>query len=105
MACNCRACPNFLTATAVATAAGVTTITVPATFQPSARNDYCILLRVSIPKDSSCNSVSITNGTATWSVLECDGDNWRPCSLKCRSVLKLRFFDDPAHFLIKRTGR
>ncbi len=102
---KCICCPNFTHATSIVTANGITTITVPATFNPTICNCYCVLLRTTFPTVSACNSVVITNGTVTWPVLESCGSNWRPCNLKCRSILKLRFCADPDHFILERVRR
>ena len=105
MSNRCVCCPNFVAATSVATAEGITTITVPSTFNPTVCNCYCLLIRTSIPNTTECNSVVVTNGTVTWPILVCDGNNYRPCQLKCRSVLKLRYLSDPAHFLLEKVKR
>lgn len=107
MACvnSCNSCPNIISASSITLSEGVYTITVPSTFTPTVCNIYCILLRTPIPTGSNCNSVVVTNGSATWNVLVNNGNNWRPCELKCRSILQLKYFDDPAHFYLCRVKR
>ena len=102
---KCIACPNIVSATSIVTANGVTTITVPSTFIPSVCNCYCILLRVPIPTGTECNSIVVTNGTSTWSILICNGNNYRPSKLKCRSILQVKYLSDPAHFLLERVRK
>lgn len=101
----CFSCQNMVSATAVATADGVTTITVPSTFIPTVCNCYCVLIRVPITVSTECNSVVITNGASTWPILVCNGNNWRPNKLRCRSILQLKYLSDPVHFLIEKVKR
>lgn len=102
MACKCE---NFIKAQSVAIATQETEqyiqITVPATVTFT-EGDWCIGLFTTIPTSINCARVTITNGTDEYPVLKCDGNNWRPCQLRCRSVLNCRFLTDPDHFLITR---
>lgn len=104
MACNCRNCPNFIRASSVAvtTPSGggesYITITVPSTVTFN-NGCYCIGLFTTIPTTVNCARIVITNGTDTVNVLKCNGDYWRPCQLRCRSILKLLYLSDPVHFL------
>lgn len=99
--CNCD---NFIKAVSVAVTSELTedylTITVPTTVTFTEGN-YCIGLNTTIPTTVSCARVVVTNGTDTVPILKCDGDYWRPCQLRCKSVLRLRYLDDPAHLLIR----
>lgn len=96
---NCRCCERFIKATTIAVANGITTITIPETVF-SVCGYWCIGLTVAIPAGTDCTRVQITDGTNTYNVETMDGNYFRPCELKCRTVLKLRYYDDPAHFVI-----
>lgn len=102
---SCRCC-NFVKASSVTVveptdAEAYFQITVPAdtTFT---EGTWCIGLFTTIPNTIQCAAVQVTNGTDTYPILVCDGNNWRPCQLRCRSVLHCRFLTDPEHFLITR---
>ena len=100
MSCNCGACPNLISATSVTAANGVTVITVPAGTSFVSGQCYCIGLFLTVPAGTNGNQVNVTNGTDTYTVFNRVANLWRPrCALRSRSLLKLRFFDDPAHFL------
>ena len=104
MSCNC-AC-NIIKATAVTvetpeTGEAYMQITVPAT-TVFTEGCYQIGLFTTIPSTVNCASVQISDGTDSYPILRCDGNNWRPAQLKCRSVLNLKFLTDPEHFLIAR---
>ena len=102
MACNC----NIIKATSVELTTPTTgepfyTITVPATVDLADEGPLNIGLFTSIPSGASCCYVQVTNGTSTLDILRCNGNYWRPCQLKCRSVLHLQVLTDPEHLLIK----
>lgn len=102
MSCNCQ---NIIRATSVAITTPTSgesyiTITVPSTVDFE-NGCYRIGLFTTIPTTINCARIVITNGTATADVLRCNGNYWRPCELKCRSILKLQYLSDPAHFLKK----
>ena len=101
-------CDNFIKATQITVETTTTTpaeqyiqITVPddVTFN---EGTYCIGLFTTIPNTVNCARIAVTNGTDTYNILKCDGNYWRPCQLRCRSVLKCRFLTDPDHLLITR---
>ena len=103
MSCKCN---NFVKATSVAVETPTTgesyiQITVPATVTFT-EGDWCIGLFTTIPNTINCASVTVTNGTDEYPILKCNGNNWRPAQLRCRSILSLRFLTDPEHFLIAR---
>lgn len=96
-------CKNIIKAESVAITTPTSgesyiTITVPSTVSFS-EGCYRIGLFTTIPTGISCAYIAITNGTQTANILKCNGNYWRPCELKCRSVLNLIYLDDPAHFL------
>jgi hypothetical protein len=100
MACNCTICPNIVPASSIAVADGVTTITVPTgtTFQNG--SCYCIGLFTTIPAGTNGTQVNITDGTNTYTIDNRLANYWRPCcGLRSRSLLKVKFFNDPNHFL------
>jgi len=107
--CDYKNCPRFLKAQSVVvtTPAGggedylTVTVADTVTFQEGC---YCIGLFTTIPTTINCARIVVTNGTDQLDVLKCDGDYWRPCNLKCRSVLRMSYLSDPAHMLIMRRG-
>lgn len=132
---SCVSCPNEIMAVSVATAQDAaaesatasqadaksssgavvaeispdytTTITVPESVSFNALGTYCIAIRCPVvdAQNVSCAKVVVTNGTDTVPILICDGDNWRPCAIKCRTILKLRYHSDPAHFVVEQVKR
>ena len=108
MSCNgnCCGCGNLFIPTNIDLGDGIYTITLaPDMLIPKECCDYCILLRIPIPTDTTCNRVIIDTGTEKYDVLTCNGNYWRPCMLKCRSILKLKYYGDPAHFVIQQVKR
>ena len=100
MACNCRTCPNLVAVSSVTTSGGVTTITVPSSTTFTDGNCYCLGLFLTIPAGTNGTQINITDGTTTWTVMNRVANYWRPCcALRSRTLLKVRFFNDPAHFL------
>lgn len=107
MACNCNC--NVIRATSVAVTTPeegepYITITVPDTVTFS-ENCLSIGLFTTVPSSISCARIEVTNGTDTVDILKCDGDYWRPCQLKCRSILDCAVLSDPSHLLIRRVRR
>ena len=98
MACRCY--PPLIRATAIAVADGVTTITIPAAEIFEAGKVYNILLATTIPSGTDGTQLSVTNGTATGSVMQGNGNYFRPLPLRSRTVLVVQYFGDPAHFQI-----
>ncbi len=100
--CNCN---NIVKATSVAVVSDLTEdyieITVPATVT---FDEDCLRIGLftTIPTTVNCARVVVTNGTDSYNILRCNGNYWRPCQLKCRSVLNCRVFSDPDHLLITR---
>ena len=100
MACNCKPCIPQIRATTVAVAAGVTTITLPATPEIAAGDVVDILLATAIPDGTDGTQISITNGTVTGNLLNGNGNYLRPYPLTSRTVLRVQYLGDPAHFQI-----
>lgn len=100
MSCCCR--PNIpqIRATTVVVAAGVTTITIPATPEIVAGDVVDILLATAIPDGTDGTQISITNGTVTGNLLNGNGNYLRPYPLTSRTVLRVQYLGDPAHFQI-----
>lgn len=101
---------NFVKATSVeiVSATGAESyysITVPETVDLSSSGCLCIGLFTTIPNTISCAPVQVTNGTDSVYILRCNGDYWRPCNLKCRSVLHCEVLTDPPHLLIRGVRR
>lgn len=100
--CNCD---NFVKAESITLETDATTseqyleITVPATTTFTA-GDWAIGLFTTIPNSVKCARISVTNGTDSYDVLRCNGNYWRPCSLRCRSILRCSFLTDPEHLLV-----
>lgn len=101
MACNCCSiCQNIIPASSVAVADGITTITVPAGTTLENGNRYCIGLFTTVPAGTNGTQVNVTDGTNTYTLYNRVANYWRPCcALRSRSLLKVRFFNDPNHFL------
>ena len=96
----CNKYPIKIKATTVAVAAGVTTITIPATPEFIVGGIYDIVLATTIPTGTDGTQITITNGTITGNVMRCNGDYFRPLPLRSRTVLRVQYFDDPDNFQI-----
>ncbi len=97
--CNCRCnYPTRYRAQTIAVATGTTTITLPATAEFTAGEVYDILLASPIPDGTDGTTIEITNGTVTGDVMRRNGNYFRPIPLTSRTILRVQFFDDPAHF-------
>lgn len=102
MACNCCECCNIISVTSVTSSGGITTINVPTDTTFDDGKSYCLGLFITIPTGTIGSAVNVTNGTNTYTIYNKLANYWRPCNgLKSRTVLKLRFFNDPSHFVIK----
>lgn len=100
MACNCNDCPNLISVSSVTTSGGVTTITVPATATFTGGNRYCLGLFLTVPAGTNGTQVNVTNGTDTWTIYNRIANYWRPCcALRGRTLLKVKYLDDPSHLL------
>lgn len=100
MACDCSICPNIIPASSVAVADGVTTITIPAGTTLQNGTNYCIGLFTTIPAGTNGSQVNVTDGTNTYTIFNKVANYWRPCcGLRSRTMLKVRFLNDPAHLL------
>ena len=99
MACICANIPR-IRATTVAVAAGVTTITIPATPEINAGDVVDILLATAIPDGTDGTQISITNGTVTGNLLNGNGNYLRPYPLTSRTVLRVQYLGDPSHWQI-----
>ena len=101
MACNCcKACPRLIPVSSVTTSGGITTITVPAGTVFTNGNCYCLGLFQTIPAGTNGTQINVTDGTNTYTIFNRNADYWRPCcALRSRTMLRVRFFNDPAHLL------
>lgn len=97
---NCTPCIPNIRATTVAVAAGVTTITLPATPEINSGDVINILLATSIPDGTDGTQISITNGTVTGNLMNGNGNYLRPYPLTSRTVIQCQFLSDPNHFQI-----
>ena len=95
-----RGYPIRVRATELAVAGGITTVTVADTVEFAPGTVYDILLATPVPDGTDGTQISITNGTVTGTVMRCNGNYYRAYPLTSRSVLRVQFFDDPAHFQI-----
>lgn len=106
MGCCCNKYPVRTRASSVAVASGVTTITVPASVEITPGTIYEVLLATPIPSGTDGTQISITNGTTVATVMRCNGNYFRPLSLRSRTVLHVQYLDDPVHFqLVRICGR
>lgn len=99
MSCKCNQITR-LRASSVAVASGVTTITLPASPSINAGDVFEILLGTPIPDGTDGTQVSITNGTVTGSLMNGNGNYFRPMPLTSRTVFLVQYLADPAHFQI-----
>ncbi len=98
--CNCR--PAVLTATDISTTNGITTITLAddALTGVTRCDTVQIGLFRHVPCESSCTIIKVTDGTSTYTIFR-DTQYWRPCNLKCRSILVTTFLDDPDALVLR----
>lgn len=76
-----------------------TTITVPESFTPVAGGIYDILLSAQIPAGTDGTIITITNGTDEGNLFQrITGNYARARCLGCRKVIRVQYFDDPAHY-------
>ncbi len=108
---NCFCCPCLLKASSIATEDGVTTITVADDSISSlcTCQKVCVGIFTSFPTDSQCNIIRVTDGTTTLTVFNSGAcptqpcnQRWRPCSLRCRSILVMQYLDDPALLVLRK---
>ena len=98
MGCCCKT--PVIRATNVTAADGAVTITVPSTTEFVAGNLYKIgLFTTAIPEGTNNATIAITNGTTTAYVMNDLGNYFRRPPLRGRTILTLRYFGDPSHFL------
>lgn len=97
MACNCK-CVQQVIPTSVTAAAGVVTITLPATFVPVSGCVYDISLEAAIPEGTNGAVITITNGTITGNLLNRLGSNVRMGPLNAQWILRTMFLADPNHY-------
>lgn len=91
--------PRFR-ADSVAIAAGVTTITLPATAEINSGEIIDVLLATAIPDGTDGTQITITNGTVTGDLMNGNGNYLRPYPLTSRTVIRCQYLDDPNHFQI-----
>ena len=93
-------------ATSVADAAGVTTITIPASPVINPGDVIEVLLATPIPAGTDGTQITITNGTITGDLMNGNGNYFRPNPLTSRTVFLVQYLDDPEHFqILKIFGR
>lgn len=97
MPCMCNY-PKKYRATTVAVAAGATTITIPATPEINPGDIVEVLLYTAIPAGTDGTTLTVTNGTQTGFVMGCNGNYFRPLPLRSRTILRLQWLNDPAHW-------
>ena len=91
--------PRFR-ANSVAVAAGVTTITLPATAEINSGEIIDVLLATAIPDGTDGTQILITNGTVSGELMNGNGNYLRPYPLTSRTVIRCQYLDDPNHFQI-----
>ena len=104
MACNCCNCRS-VRAESISASATTFTITVPEDTDLTSIGCLRIGIFTTIPNSISCGNVIVTNGTTSLNILKDDGNYWRPCKLSCRSIIRTRVLDDPAHLLIEGVSK
>ena len=95
-------CDNVMRyrATSVAVAAGVTTITIPASPVINPGDVIEVLLATPIPAGTDGTQITITNGTVTGDLMNGNGNYFRPTPLTSRTVFLVQFLNDPSHWQI-----
>lgn len=102
MACNCCKCCKLVSVSSIAVVGGITTLTIPAEIVPTDGENICLGLFLNIPAGTNGTAVNVTNGTTTWTIYNKIANWWRPCcGLKSRTILKLKYYNDPAHFILR----
>lgn len=104
MACNCCNC-RTVRAQSVAITGTSLTITVPADTDLTSIGCLRIGIFTTIPTTVGCANIIVTNGTESLNIFKDDGNYWRPSKLCCRSIIRTRVLDDPAHLLIEGVSR
>jgi len=89
-------------ASSISVAAGITTITLPASPTINAGDVFEILLATPIPDGTDGTQISISNGTVTGSLMNGNGNYFRPTPLTSRTIFLVQFLGDPSHFQILR---
>lgn len=103
--CECDNVTRFR-ATSVTVAAGVTTITIPASPVINPGDVIEVLLATPIPAGTDGTQITITNGTITGDLMNGNGNYFRPNPLTSRTVFLVQYLDDPEHFqILKIFGR
>ena len=103
--CECDNVTRFR-ATSVAVAAGVTTVTIPASPVINPGDVIEVLLATPIPAGTDGTQITITNGTITGDLMNGNGNYFRPNPLTSRTVFLVQFLDDPSHWqILKIFGR
>lgn len=97
--CECDNVTRFR-ATSVAVAAGVTTVTIPASPVINPGDVIEVLLATPIPAGTDGTQITITNGTITGDLMNGNGNYFRPNPLTSRTVFLVQYLDDPEHFQI-----
>ena len=106
MTCNCNNRIQTIVPDTITVAAGVTTITLPATFIPVNGGIYDIPLATAIPDGTNGSVITITNGTISGNLLNRLGSNVRMSTLNAQWVLRVMYLEDPEHWnLISRRWR
>ena len=101
----CCKYPQKIEAVSIATASGITTVTLPSTFTPEAGSVYDIYLSKQIPALVDGTRISLTNGTVDGTVMAPNGNYYRAFPFTSRSVLRVQYFDDPSHYQILGSRR
>jgi len=100
MAYKYNPCIPVFRASEIAVAAGVTTITLPATAELNPGEIIDILLASPIPDGTDGTQIEITNGTVTGNLMNGNGNYLRADPLTSRTVIRCQYLADPAHFQI-----
>ncbi len=95
---SCCKCTTRTRATAVTNTSGATTITIPSTVTLTAGQVYEIGLFTAIPSGTDGSTVLISNGTGSAYLMNSCGNYFRPLPLRSRTILRVLYLDDPAHF-------
>ena len=105
----CKGC--VLKAQSITSAEGITTVTVESgALMNLCRGEYVqVGIFTNIPLESQCNEIQITDTEMRFTVFNSGScpkqpcnQYWRPCRLRCRTILVLQYLDDPEVFVLKQ---
>lgn len=93
-------CVHRYNATSVTVTGGVTTIVIPNSPQIVAGDVFEVSLGTPIPDGTDGTQISIMNSGVTGTVMNGNGNYYRPSPITSKTVFLVQYLADPAHFQI-----